>query len=177
VVLYLGAGTPADEVSAAPAEGMDASMADRDVTWVSPVPSGLAALGGDRVTERKLSINTTETTRGVLIRIATKRTDATDRYFPEITANGYIVSYNHVDSLTAEQAEFVVSEIIGILQSFDYEERKLKNGGPGRPSLIKDDDSEVETNLKTIAIKRKQMRKALDELCKVFSIDNPLETA
>jgi len=157
-------------------EIFESSLEPCVVTNARLYPWELAALGGVIVTERKLTAPTTEFVRGVLIRIAKKRMEAVERYFPDIAENGYIVSYKHIDDLTQEQVELVVQEIVEIIQSIVYEEGKARNGIPtiGRPSLLEDDTKHIEERIRGLSIKKKQAEKALVELCQVYAVNNPM---
>lgn len=131
--------------------------------------------GEDEVSEKQLSPGTTEVVKGVLIGTIKNKAEAFERYFPEITDNGRIVTYEHVEHLTKTQAEFVSYEMTSLVGLFLNTENKLKNGyrGGGRPSIL-DKEPENAEAIQGVRIKRKMMEHALNELCEVFGLENPI---
>lgn len=127
-------------------------------------------------TKRALKPVSEEFVKGVLIRLAKTRAETLQRHFPEIARNDYVVTYDHIDSLTADQAEIVIHEITQLIQSFNYTERKIRNGykGAGRPSLTDSPDEDDERDVKDISAKRKTAIKTIEDLCSVYSLENPL---
>lgn len=148
------------------------------VTEARPLPWELAALGGYRVTERKLKPSTEEVVKGVLIHAVKNRTQAFERNFPDLAKTGGLVTYDVIDNMTKDQGEYVAYEMASLLGGFAFEERKIKNGygGRGRPSLLADAPSEDERDLesRSLRIKGKLMERALTDLCDVLGLENPL---
>lgn len=127
---------------------------------------------------KKLKPSTTEVVKGVLIHVVKDRSQACERYFPNLADSGGIVTYEMIDGLTAEQAEYVAYEMASLVGGFAYEERKIRNGytGPGRPGLLDEPSSDVEKadQASSVRIKRKLMERALADLCAAHGLENPL---
>lgn|GEM_PF-4190402 len=130
------------------------------------------------MTEKKLKPSTTEVVKGVLIHVVKDRSQACGRYFPRLSDSGGIVTYEMIDGLTPDQAEYAAYEIASLIGGFAFEERKIRNGytGLGRPSLLEESpsESEKEGQASSVRIKRKLMERALSDLCEVYGLENPL---
>jgi hypothetical protein len=130
------------------------------------------------MTGKKLKPSTTEVVKGVLIHVVKDRAQAFERYFPELADSGGIVTYEMIDGLTGDQAEYVAYEMASLVGGFANEERKIRNGytGGGRPGLLEEGptDSSKEEQANSVRIKRRLMERALTDLCEVNELPNPL---
>lgn len=125
---------------------------------------------------KKLRAVSAEFVRGMLIRLSKSRAESIQRNFVEVARNDYVVTYEHVDRMTRDQAEFIVNEIVTLISSFNYEERKIRSGlrGVGRPSLDFEPDEEDVRSIRDISAKRKIAERTIEDICSVFDLENPL---
>jgi hypothetical protein len=130
------------------------------------------------VPRKKLKPSTTEVVKGVLIHVVKDRSQACERYFPSLADSGGIVTYELIDTLTTDQAEYIAYEMASLVGGFAFEERKIRNGytGPGRPGLLEEppSESDKEEQTSSVRIKRRLMERALADLCDAYDLESPL---
>ncbi|HUZ79989.1 MAG TPA: hypothetical protein VMV28_05170 [Thermoplasmata archaeon] len=123
---------------------------------------------------KKLSPVSAEYVRGTLIRIATKKGEAFNRYFPNASSEGGYIGYELVDDLTHDQAEYLIYEMEEAVSTFWFNENKVKSGyrGHGRPGLAPEDEGAIQAAIKDLQRKRKGMERAIGELRELYDLAN-----
>jgi hypothetical protein len=119
---------------------------------------------------------TEEWVKGLLIRLANKKIEVINRHFPEIAKNKHVVTYEHVEHMTHDQAEFIANELASQVRSFIQFEQKVRKEAPmfGRTGLLPTDKAEKEDLLKDVGSKRKAGERALVNFCGFYGLENPL---